>query len=345
MQTAMAQSRPNIYDVARRAGVSHMTVSRVLNGHPNIRDATRERVTTAISALGYQPSATARALATRRAMRLGALIDNPVEYGPNSMLRSFEAAARNAGYSVGSYTSTQDAEQSVDAAIESLVSQDVEGLCVIAPRESSLQTLAQRGLSIPTILLVPKAVPGATAASVDQYEGARLAVRHLIELGHTRIAHLSGPLDWYDASERSSAWRDTMAAAGLEPGPAAEGDWTADFGYAWASTLDVERCTAVFAANDQMALGVIHGLSDRGLRIPEDVSVVGFDDIPDSRHYLPPLTTVRQDFAALGELAVGLLLDSLAGRETDGLTVIAPTLVERRSSTRVRAAGGVSGAH
>lgn len=330
----MNTPRPNIYDVAKRAGVSHMTVSRVLNGHPNIRDSTRDKVDTAIQELGYQRSASARALAMRSAMRLGALVDSPVEYGPNSMLRSFERAARDAGYSVGSFTAADDHERSLDTAIEALLAQDIDGLCVVAPRVSSLRALAKRKLSVPTILLVPDAVAGTTTASVDQYAGARAAVEHLIELGHRDIAHLAGPGDWHDARARSEAWRDTMAGAGLTPAVQGEGDWTADSGFRWAQGLDRDHCSAVFAANDQMALGVIHGLTDRGIRVPEDISVVGFDDLPDSRHYLPPLTTVRQDFTALGALAVQLLLDSLTGDSAGGLTLISPELIVRESTAR-----------
>ncbi|PRI12310.1 LacI family DNA-binding transcriptional regulator [Leucobacter massiliensis] len=328
-------ARPNIYDVAKRAGVSHMTVSRVLNEHPNIRESTRARVHSAIEELGYQRSATARALATRRAMRLGALVDNPVEYGPNSMLRAFETAAHDAGYSVGSFTATDEEARGVDAAIERLLAQDLDGLCVIAPRASSTRKLQRRKLAVPTILLIPERVPGAATASVDQYGGAGLAMAHLVELGHRRIAHLSGPLDWYDARERRRAWEDALAGLPDSAAPEtllAEGDWTADCGYRWALELEPGACTAVFAANDQMALGVIHGLTERGIRVPEDVSVVGFDDIPDSRHYLPPLTTVRQDFSSLGALALQLLLATMAGEGAEGLTVIPPELVVRGST-------------
>lgn len=328
----MNTNRPNIYDVAARAGVSHMTVSRVLNGHPNIRESTKERVNSAIDELGYRRSGTARALAMRRAMRLGALVDNPVEYGPNSMLRAVENAAQAAGYSVGSFTTSNDKNKGLDEALKNLLAQDIDGLCVIAPRESSMQLLKQRKLSVPAVFLIPEEVQGATAVSVDQYRGAQLAIEHLIALGHKRIAHLSGPLDWYDARAREQGWRHTMESAGLSPEVMKEGDWTADCGYAWAERLDTSGCTAVFAGNDQMALGVIHGLAVRGVRVPEDVSVVGFDDVPDARHYQPPLTTVRQDFVELGTLAVHLLLESLRGSDRDGLTVVEPTLIEREST-------------
>lgn len=329
-------TRPNIYDVAKLAGVSHMTVSRVLNGHPNIRDTTREKVTSAIEKLRFHPSASARALARRRAMRLGVLVDSPVEYGPNSMLHAFEAAAHEAGYAVSSFTTGDDEKLPVDAAVGGLVSQELDGLCVITPRESSMRMLLQRSMNLPMIFLLPDKLEGLSTASVDQYGGAKLAMEHLLELGHRRIAHLGGPNDWFDARERERAWRETLAASGLAAGVYGEGDWTADCGYAWASTLDVTECTAVFAANDQMALGVIHGLSERGIQVPEQMSVVGFDDVPDARHYLPPLTTVRQDFIELGELAVRLLLRTVGGTASSEHTSIDARLIVRESSVSPR---------
>ncbi|MHA3722942.1 LacI family DNA-binding transcriptional regulator [Leucobacter sp. HY1910] len=324
--------RANIYDVAKLAGVSHMTVSRVLNGHPNIRDTTRKRVDDAIVQLQYQRSATARALAMRKAMRLGVLVDNPVEYGPNSMLHAFEAAAHEAGYTVGSFTTTDDGSLSIEAALQGLLEQDIDGLCMIAPRESSLQTLQAHPTTVPQILLIPATLPGVATASVDQYAGANLAVAHLIELGHERIAHLGGPADWFDARERKRGWSDALHAAGVPGGEYFEGNWTADCGYDWARSVDATRFTAVFVANDQMALGVIHGLAERGISVPGRVSVVGFDDVPDSSHYLPPLTTVRQDFVALGELAVSLLVEAIGGTPSAQQTKISPRLVVREST-------------
>lgn len=328
--------RANIYDVAKLAGVSHMTVSRVLNGHPNIRDSTRKRVDDAIVQLQYQRSASARALAMRRAMRLGVLVDNPVEFGPNSMLHAFEAAAHEAGYTVGSFTTGDEGNLSMETALQGLLAQDIDGLCVIAPRESSLRTLRAQQLTVPKIMLTPSKMPDLISASVDQYAGAALIVGHLVELGHSRVAHLGGPLDWFDARERERGWRETLEAAGHEPGVYGEGDWTADCGYHWAKGLEIGDCTAVFAANDQMALGVVHGLAERGISVPEQVSVVGFDDVPDSSHYLPPLTTVRQDFVALGELAVELLIESIKGGTNARHTQISPRLVVRESAAPPR---------
>lgn len=336
-QATRGWQRPSIYDVAKLAGVSHMTVSRVLNDHPNIRDSTRERVLKAIDEMNYTRSSIARALATRRAMRIGVLVDSPVQYGPNSTLRALESAARDVGYAISAFSISDDEESQIDAGVVELVTQGVDALCVIAPRKSSLDLLRQQSTGLPTIVI--KAEPDAAwhTAAVDQRFGATLAVTHLIELGHRSIAHLGGPLDWYDARERQQGWRDAVAAAGLEPGAVVDGDWTSDCGYDFGRTFELGDVTAVFAANDQMALGVVHGLAERGIRVPDEVSVVGFDDLPDSRHFLPPLTTIRQDFAALGALALDLVIAAIEGEEGAQHDMIQPTLVLRDSTAAPRA--------
>lgn len=324
--------RPSIYDVAKHAGVSHMTVSRVLNGHPNIRESTRERVLKAIDEMNYTRSSIARALATRRAMRIGVLVDSPAQYGPNSTLRALESAARDVGYAISAFSITEDEETNIDTGVVELVTQGVDALCVIAPRASSLDLLRQQTTGLPTIVI--RAEPDAVwhTAAVDQREGAALATNHLIGLGHRSIAHLAGPLDWYDAREREQGWRDAMVAAGLPVLPTVIGDWTSDFGYDFGRSFDVGGITAVFASNDQMALGLVHGLAERGLSVPGDVSVVGFDDLPDSRHFLPPLTTIRQDFAALGALALQLVIAAIEGEQGAQHDKIEPTLVVRSST-------------
>ncbi len=325
--------RPSIYDVARAAGVSHMTVSRVLNDHPNIREATRRRVLEAIDELNYTRSAVARALATRRAMRIGVLVDSPVQHGPNSTLRALESAARAAGYAVSAFSISDEDEAPIGAGVVELVTQGVDALCVIAPRVSSLDVLRRRSTGLPTIVVRAEPDELWHTAAVDQRLGARLATEHLIALGHRRILHLAGPQDWHDARERQQGWRDALEQAGLEAPVPAVGDWTSDSGHAFGTSADLAGATAVFAANDQMALGVLHGLASRGVAVPEDVSVVGFDDLPDARHFLPPLTTVRQDFAALGALALRLMLAAVEGAEGGAQhDVIAPRLVVRSST-------------
>ena len=325
--------RASIYDVASQAGVSHMTVSRVLNGHPNIRASTRERVLQAIDELNYTRNSAARALATSRSMRIGVLVDAPVEYGPNSTLRAIERAAREVGYAVSSFSTADDAELSIDNGVVDLVTQGVDGLCVVAPRSASLDLLHRQSTGLPTLAITAASEHDMLTASVDQHLGAELAVRHLIELGHRRIVHLAGPLDWLDARAREQSWRRVMTEAALPVLEPIVGDWSSDSGFEAAlhSPL-IDQATAIFAANDQMALGVLHGLAKRGLRVPEDVSVVGFDDLPDARHFQPPLTTVRQDFEALGALSVSMLLRAIDGDTSVGSEHIAPTLLVREST-------------
>lgn len=330
-----AQRKPSIYDVAERAGVSHMTVSRVLNGHPNIRESTRVRVMTAIEELSYTRSSIARALATNRAMRIGVIIDNPGFYGPNSVLRAIEVAAREHGYAVSSFAAGEADDRGADAGAVELLTQGVDALCVIAPRASSLDLLRQQAIAVPTLVVKEEPDEQMHSVCIDQRAGAAAAVRHLIDLGHERILHIAGPPDWFDAKARTESWQATLEAAGLPVVPPLIGDWSSDSGYAFGRELELGEATAVFVANDQMALGLLHGLAERGIRVPEDVSVVGFDDVPDARHYLPPLTTVRQHFDKLGQAVIGELVAAIEGEETEERELIQPELRVRASTARV----------
>ncbi len=325
------QRKPSMYDVAALAGVSHQTVSRVLNNHPSIRESTRARVLEAIQEINYTPNSIARALATNRSHRLGALVDNPIHYGPNATLWGFEEAARAEGYSVDAISSAADG--SPTAGVEQLLLQGVEALCVIAHRESSLEEIRGMG-DLPVLVVTSGTAPNRLTAAVDQRAGTRLAVDHLLALGHRDILHLAGPADGLDALARRDAWQERLTEEGLSVREPVVGDWTADFGYHYASQApELDEATAIFVANDQMALGLLHGLHARGLRVPQDISVVGFDDIPESAHFLPPLTTVRQDFRALGRLSVSLLLGGLRGEAAVRAEPIAPELVVRESTT------------
>ena len=328
--------KPSMYDVAKIAKVSHQTVSRVLNNYPNIRESTRERVLRAIDEVRYVPNQMARALATSHSHRIGVLVDSPVEYGPNSTLRGVEEAARAVGYSVDA-VSVSEGSGGGAADVEHLLIQGVEALCVVAPKLSSYRSVQGVIHDLPVLLVSADPIPGRLTACVDQRAGTEQAVEHLIGLGHRRIAHLAGPEDWLDARAREREWRRALTAAGLPVSTPVIGDWSADFGYWFGSeSSDVPDATAIFAANDQMALGLLHGLHARGVSVPGDVSVVGFDDIPESRHFLPPLTTVRQDFHALGSLAVTLLIAALRGDEAPETDIIAPELVVRESTAPPR---------
>jgi DNA-binding LacI/PurR family transcriptional regulator len=333
--------KPSIYDVAELAGVSHQTVSRVLNDHPNIRPATRQRVLDAIQAVNYTRNPIARALATNRSMQLGVLVDSPIHHGPNSTLHAIEGAARAAGYSVSATTVAEGPGLGLGQSLDHLLSKGVEGLCVIAPRLSSMKLLPELTTGLPTVVIKAETDAGEEhliTAALDQRAGATAALDHLYGLGHRRIAHVAGPLDWLDARVRERTWREYLAAAGLPPTAPIVGDWTSDTGYRIGLSSEVLlESTAVFAGNDQMALGLVHGLHERGIRVPEDLSVVGFDDLPDAGHFLPPLTTVRQDFEALGRLALAMLLAALEGGEPPLEHTVAPTLVVRSSTAPPRA--------
>lgn len=327
-------------DVARAAGVSHQTVSRVINGSPNIRESTRQRVLSAIDELHYRPNTVARALASGRSRRIGVLIESSSHYGPMNMLRGVELAARKADYTSTTYTVQRARDDEFRAGVDFLTAQGVEALCILAPRQRSLTSIRKRQLPLATVVIGPgqreldSVASGAATPSVyvDQRLGAQLVTEHLISRGHTTIAHIAGPPDWLDATERMTAWQDTLLAAGLAVPDVVVGDWTADSGYAAADAVAaMDGVTAVFAANDQMALGLIHGLHDRGIAVPGDISVVGFDDIPESRHFLPPLTTIRQDFRRLGQLSVAVTLWQLGEGERPDSLIVPPQLVLRSS--------------
>lgn len=329
--------RPSMRDVATLAGVSHQTVSRVLNGHPSIKPETRERVRQVIDSMNYRPNRAARALATSRSQRIGVLVDSAGQYGPNRTLRAIEDSARDAGYTVSSITVADGGAEATQEALDHLLDQGVDGLCVIAPRTTSVDVIRRASPQLPTLLLKAEGEEQMHTLSVDQMQGADLAVRHLLALGHRTILHLAGPQDWLDARSRAKAWSNGLAAEGLAVPKLLIGDWTADFGYAIAGELsDRDDFTAVFAANDQMALGLLHGFHAAGRRVPQDISIVGFDDLPEAKHYLPPLTTIRQDFQEVGRRSVEVLLTALRTALAPGRTLIEPELVIRDSTARPR---------
>lgn len=323
--------RPSIYDVADLAHVSHQTVSRVLNGHTNVRDVTRERVLQAVRDVGYAPNPVARALASNRTRRIGVIVDEPTYYGPSSTLWGIEAAAREEGYTVSVLPALNLDPQAETPDLRQFQAQGIDALCVVAPRYAHADF---RNVDSQTILITAETGTGLFTASVDQYRGALLAVKHLLELGHQRIVHIAGLQDWADGQVRVQAYSDTMAKACHDVPPIIFGDWTSDFGFKIGSSATaLGDATAIFVANDQMALGLLHGLHARGVRVPEDISIVGFDDIPEAKHFFPPLTTVRQDFFALGKLAVRSLIARIEGTDVAAPTdFISPELKVRQST-------------
>lgn len=322
---------PALQDVARRAGVSHQTVSRVLNGHAHVRPETRERVLAAIRDLDYHPNRAARTLATGQSLTLGLIAESSTLYGPASTQASFAQAAAEAGYSVIVASIRELTSDSVKDAIARLRDQQVAGVAVHAPLGDWQWELLIPS-SIPTVLLDGPASGHTKAVTVDQRLGARMATERLLRAGHTTVHHVAGPLHWYDAQERVIGWRDALLASGRQASEPLLADWTAESGYlVGRSIASRPEITAVFCSNDYIALGVIHALRDAGRSVPGDVSLIGFDDVPESAHFVPPLTTVRQDFRELASSAVDTLVGLIQGTESHVTAGIPPRLVERAS--------------
>src|SRR4051812_35643518 len=270
-------------DVARLAGVSHQTVSRVINGSQHVRDETRERVLLAMRQLDYRPNSVARALVTGRSRTLGVVSFDTVLHGPASTLFGIERAAHEAGYFITIASLRALDRASVLDAVERLRLQGVDGILVIAPQESAARALMQVPAGLPLVAVEAGPADAVPLASVDQFAGAAAATRHLLELGHATVWHVAGPADWLEAQQRIAGWRATLQEAGVTPPEPLVGDWSATSGYQLGHRL-AERAdvTAIFVANDQMALGVLRALHEAGRAIPGDVSVVGFDDIPEA---------------------------------------------------------------
>lgn len=333
---------PAMSDVAALAGVSHQTVSRVLNAHPSVRPETRERVLAAIAELGYRRNSAARALVTRRSGALGVLTSATGHHGPASTLLGVERAAREVGYYVSVAAVDHFEPDTLRAALDHFMDQGVEGVAIIAPQVDVAEAVTAFAAPVPTVMVTSGAGLGDTgtddparrlvSVGVDQRAGARDLVRHLVGLGHREIVHLAGPQDWFDARDRLTGWREECAAAGLTVPDPVLCDWSADSGYRAALRLIADGLpTAILAANDQLALGVLRACWEQGIDVPGRLSVTGFDDEVGAGFYTPPLTTVRQDFAALGRAAVSALVDSLAGTPVADLTL--PATVVLRAST------------
>ena len=317
-----------VRDVAALAGVSRQTVSRVLNDHPDVAADTQLRVQAAMAELGYRMNNAARALGTRRSRTLGVLASDALQYGPSRSIAALEASARAAGYWVSAAFADAGDADAVVAAVDHLIAQGVEGIVVVAPHSQTLEALAALRIDVPVVTLHSAGL-GAAGLSVDQAAGARLAVAALADAGHTRIAHLAGPADWLEAESRAEGFAAELSARGLTPGPVIAGDWSAGSGYAAVDAVRSSGATAVFAANDQMALGLLSALHEAGLAVPGDVSVVGFDDTPDAAYYWPALTTVRQDFEELARRAVAVVIGGDSA--SSALAPVAPVLVARAS--------------
>nr|WP_165143334.1 substrate-binding domain-containing protein [Microbacterium endophyticum] len=323
-----ARQKVGVREVAAAAGVSAQTVSRVLNEHPSIRDETRQRVLGAMATLNYRVNNAARALGTRESRTLGIVASDTALFGPAVGIAAVEAAARTAGRWVATTYADATEEASVDDAVDHLLGQGVDGIVLVALRAGTRQLLEKRAAGIPIVEL-----HGGDGQRV-QRDAAVLAVEHLVSLGHRRIARLGGPESWLEESARAAGFTDALSSHGLECVREWRGNWSAADGAACAAEVAaaVRRSggpTAIVVANDQMALGLTTGLREAGVRVPEDLSIVGFDDNPDAAYYRPALTTIRVDVVAEGGRCVAdvLGLSALASAQS-------PVLIERDSTAR-----------
>lgn len=343
---------PSMMDVAKMAGVSHQTVSRVLNGHPSVRPATRQRVHTAIDALGYRRNAVARALVRRRTDTIGVIATGSSLHGPLSTLVGIEEAAREHDYFVTVATLRDYGVESLNRVLEHFLGHGVDGIVVIVPHDTVAHVIDHFRAPVPIVMITSReegrgrpSSPWLSRAHVDQYGGARAVTAHLLDLGHRDVLHVSGPQDWFDARIRVRGWRDEMQERGLDSTRLAVGDWHASSGYAIGlDTADRIRAghgpTAVFAANDEMALGMLRAFWERGVGVPSEVSVAGFDDVAGAGYFTPPLTTVRQPFDDLGRACLQRLLDMIRPADAEprdtGTVRIQPSLSIRASTAPPR---------
>jgi DNA-binding LacI/PurR family transcriptional regulator len=338
----MARSRvtqPTIHDVARLAGVSGQTVSRVLNDHPSVRPETRLRITDAIDQLGYRRNRAARALVSQHSSIIGAVVVTPDQFGPSSTLIGIERAASQNGYWVSVVSLPSGNGDDMTTALKHLDEGGVDGIVVITPNQAALQAAAHGVTHVPKVAVSsgPVGEYGMVAVDMDNELGTRLAMDHLLGLGHTEIAQISGPANDFHARARVDGWRAALRKAKVPTGYLLEGDWRALSGYECArELLRVKNLpTAVFAGNDHMALGALRAFHEAGLRVPEDISVVGFDDVSGSSCFIPPLTTVRPDHAELGRAALETLQQLINGEQPEDHRVT-PAFIERESTAPPR---------
>jgi DNA-binding LacI/PurR family transcriptional regulator len=310
-----------------------MTVSRVINGTGPVRPTTRARVLAAIEELGYRPNSAARALVTGRTGTLGVLALESNLYGPASTLYGIENAAREAGFAITISSAKNPSRSSIADAVENLRGQAVEGIIVIAPHVAAGRALDAAPADIPLVAVGGGDDAPVPVIAVDQRDGARRATEHLLALGHRTVWHVAGPEDWLEALDREAGWRKTLERHGAPVPKVVRGDWSSRSGYdAGRALVGESDVDAVFAGNDQMALGLLRAFAEAGISVPGDVRVAGFDDVPEAAYFTPPLTTVRQDFIELGRRTFGLLTARMSGGDRHDRALVAPELIVREST-------------
>ncbi len=339
--------RVTIKDVARAAGVSAQTVSRVINDRPDVAEDTRQRVQQIIDELGYRPSALARSLIQQRSLTLGVVTAGLRYIGPSRTLNGITQRAEELGYSLmlkelPSFTAVE-----YQSLIHSLLARHVDGIIWATSEVGDNQAWVEEGLQeipVPTVFLTTQSRPGVFSVSYDNYMGGRRATQHLLDQGYREIGHVMGPQDWWEARQRKAGWQDTLRDAGLpvRSDHCCEGNWSSSSGeQAFRQLLELyPEMDAVFVGNDQMALAVLQLALRTGRHIPQQLGVVGFDGIPESPHFWPPLTTVFQDQNRLGSAAVEKIVAIIDHLREDGempapeTIILQPELIIRDSSIK-----------
>lgn len=321
-------------------GVSTQTVSRVINKRPDVSPETRRAVEAVIAEVGFQPSAVARSLVQQRSQMIGVIAAGLRFIGVAQTLNGIAERSEASGYALVLKELASFEVPDIVPVVDFLVAHRVEGIIFAPPQLGDNIRHVQEQLPPscpPVVFLKTDPSDAFTTIGIDNVGGGRLATDHLVALGRRRIAHLAGPLDWSEAEDRRDGWLGGLRAAGLEPGPVDAGDWSSASGAeAFERMLERESgIDAVFAANDQMALGVLHVAHRRGIRVPDDLAVVGFDGLPEAALFTPSLTTLRQPLQELGRLAVDQLLTAVDQDpdETEVRSVMLPTeLIVRESA-------------
>lgn len=321
-------------DVARLAGVSQKTVSRVVNDDPHVSDQLRGRVQAAIARLGYRPNRAARSLVLGRYRSIGMLTLGTMDYGPASLTVGTERAIRAAGYALLFVTTLDDDPAVIDAELENLISQGVDGVVINEPIGHPDLTDALRDIPV----LSQSGAYGVSAREIviepAQMEASLAATQHLLALGHRTVHHISGPPRWRVTDLRRQGWEQALRGAGAPVPPVLVGDWSARSGYEAGRVLASDPAvTAVYSANDQMAIGLMRALAQAGRRVPQDVSVVGFDDVPEAGYLTPALTTMRQDLGDIAAHGVRLLLDAIEDPAPQRRTELIPMELVIRETT------------
>ena len=321
-------------DVAREAGVSGQTVSRVANGRANVDEVTRERVLAAMRQVGYRPNSAARALRNGQFRSIGVIISALPTFGNSRTLDAIAGAVVPEGFSIILMPVTRPTQGEVTGAFSRLNEQAVDGVIILIEQHQLDQSEIEIPHGLPVVVIDSSARYDYPVVDTDQAEGAALATRHLLDLGHRTVWHIAGPPQSYSAERRQKSWRATLERYGREVPPVLTGDWSSRSGYDHGLRLAVDPAvTAVFAANDQMALGLLRALHETGRAVPAEVSVVGFDDMDEAADFWPPLTTVRQSFEEVGRRAVAALLVEITATGRAAAAVIVPTELIVRSST------------